>query len=131
MVGPQLYLPSESPIYQTGLIGKTSSYCFLGIRLMKPANLAVLSLMFCLVVLQTFYLIFLNKRNDKRRAAMGKTARQVDYSLENSSKWAQMKADAAAVAAEDGEKGTAQTVINEHAFEDLTDKQNEDFIYSL
>jgi hypothetical protein len=115
MVGPQLYLPREAPIYQTGLTGKPSPCCILRIRLMKPANLAVLSVMFCLVILQTFYLIF----------------RQVDYSLENSSKWAQMKADAAAVAAEDGEKGTAQTVINEHAFEDLTDKQNEDFIYSL
>lgn len=62
---------------------------------------------------------------------MGKTGRTVDYSLENSSKWAQMKADAAAVEANDGEKGATQAVINEHAFEDLTDKNNEDFIYSL
>jgi len=98
---------------------------------MKPANLAVLSLMFLVVILQTFYLTYLNKRNERRRAAMGKTSRQVDYSLENSSKWAQMKADASAAQAEDGEKGITQGVINEHAFEDLTDKQNEDFIYSL
>lgn len=87
--------------------------------------------MFLLVILQTFYLIFLNKRNEKRRAAMGKTGRHIDYSLENSAKWAQMRADAAAAEVEEGEKGIAQNVINEHAFEDLTDKQNEDFIYSL
>lgn len=113
MVGPQLYLSSESPRYQTGLI----------------ANMVVLCLMFVIVIFQMFYLTFLNKRNAKRRIAAGKTGRHVDYSLENSSKWAKMKSDAAASAAlEESGKGH---VVNEHAFEDLTDLKNEDFIYSL
>ena len=112
MVGPQLYLDSEEPRFQTGLI----------------ANMSVLCLMFVIVILQMLYLIYLNKRNAKRRLASGKTGPHVDYSLENSNKWAQMRADAAAGRAEEGEKGHA---VNEHAFEDLTDLKNEDFIYSL
>lgn len=112
MVGPQLYLGSEAPRYQTGLI----------------ANMSVLCVMFVIVILQMLYLTFLNKRNAKRRLASGKTGAHVDYSLENSSKWAQMRADAAAGRVDEGEKGHT---VNEHAFEDLTDLKNEDFIYSL
>jgi len=111
MVGPQLYFPSEAPGYETGLI----------------ANMVVLCLMFALVAGQMFYLIFLNKRNLKRRIANGKTGANVDYSLEDSSKWAQMRADAKAKAQEGGQ----EEVLNERAFEDLTDLQNQDFVYSL
>ena len=113
MVGPQLYLEEEAPRYQTGL----------------TANMAVLCVMFALVIVQMLYLTFLNKRNQRRRVAMGKTGKHVDYSLENSNKWAGMRADAAQTAqGEEGEKGHT---VNEHAFEDLTDLKNEDFIYSL
>lgn len=112
MVGPQLYLESEQPRYETGL----------------TANMAVLCVMFFLVIVQMLYLTFLNKRNQKRRAAMGKTSKHVDYSLENSSKWAKMRQDQVEGAQEEGEKGHT---VNEHAFEDLTDLKNEDFIYSL
>ena len=111
MVGPQLYLPSESPRYQTGLI----------------ANMVVLCLMFVIISGQMFYLTFLNKRNLKRRIALGKTGANVDYSLEDSSKWEKMRADARAKATESGQ----EEVVNERAFEDLTDLQNEDFVYSL
>jgi hypothetical protein len=84
--------------------------------------------MFVIVIAQTFYLIYLNKRNVKRRLALGKTGVHVDYSLENSGKWAKMRADAAEASGEDGTKGVA---VNENAFDDLTDKKNVDFIYSL
>jgi hypothetical protein len=87
--------------------------------------------MFGLVILQTFYLLFLNKRNAKRRLASGKTGPHVDYSLENSGNWAKMRADAAAAGGgEAGEKVQAQDAENE-AFGDITDLKNEDFIYSL
>lgn len=114
MVGPQLYLENEEDDgFPTGLI----------------ANMVVLCIMFGLVLVQMAYLTFLNRRNVKRRIAAGKTGAHVDYSLENSSKWAKMRADAAAAGGgEEGEKGHA---VNEHAFEDLTDLKNEDFIYSL
>jgi hypothetical protein len=116
MVGPQLYLESEEPRYQTGLI----------------ANMAVLCLLFGLVILQSFYLLFLNRRNGKKRIASGKTGPHVDYSLEDSSKWASMKAQRGEQTA-GGEDGVVhnEEQVNEHAFEDLTDLKNEDFIYSL
>jgi hypothetical protein len=93
-----------------------------------------------LILLQTLYLAYLNKRNIKRREAMGKKGRAVDYSLEDSSKWASMRAqnneqrfvngddDAAGVA---HVEQTQNAAFNEHAFDDKTDLENEDFIYSL
>jgi hypothetical protein len=80
--------------------------------------------MFGIVILQALYLTYLNKRNNKRRAAMGKTGVNVDYSLEDSSKWAGMRAKQAA-------EGGQAADYNAHAFEDLTDLNNEDFVYSL
>jgi predicted Holliday junction resolvase-like endonuclease len=111
MVGPQLYFPREAPYYRTGLI----------------ANMVVLCLMFVIVSAQMCYLMYLNKRNLNRRLALGKTGANVDYSLEDSSKWEKMRADAKAKATELGQ----EEVVNERAFEDLTDLQNEDFVYSL
>jgi len=125
MVGPQLYLESEDPVFQTGLIGESTVTCVAD----NTGNLAVLCIMFVVVILQTFYLIYLNKRNAQRRLASGKTGAHVDYSLENSGNWAKMRADAAAAAGvEDGVKDAR---VNENAFADLTDLKNEDFIYSL
>lgn len=116
MVGPQLYLGSERPYYQTGLVG----------------NMAVLCIMFCLCVFQVFYITWLNKRNAKRRAAMGKTGPHVDYSLENSSKWADMKAARrAAAAGENGGKPLDDEEDDMAGLEDKTDLENEMFVYSL
>jgi hypothetical protein len=127
MVGPQLYLESEDPVFQTGLTGEYIISSRLHTE--STGNLVVLCIMFGLVILQTFYLIYLNKRNAKRRLASGKTGTHVDYSLENSGNWAKMKADAAAAAS--GEEGVKNVTVNENAFADLTDLKNEDFIYSL
>jgi hypothetical protein len=109
MVGPQLYLSKEAPYYKTGL----------------TANMVLLSLMFVLTAIQVVYLFYLNKRNVKRRIAAGKTGKHVDYSLENSSNWAAMKK---ANVAEGIEKAQEEQG-NSHAFEDLTDRQNDEFIY--
>ena len=109
MVGPQLYYESEEPHYQTGLI----------------ANMICMIVCGGVIIIQVFYLIYLNKRNIKRRAALGKTGPHVDYSLEASSKWAEMRA------ANKNTEAGGEEQINEHAFDDLTDLKNEDFIYSL
>lgn len=115
MVGPQLYFENEEPYYQSGLIG----------------NMVVLCIMAGLCVFQVFYLTYLNKRNAKRRAEMGHTGPHVDYSLENSSKWAEMKAARrAAVAGETGKEGTEDD-DDLGVLEDKTDLQNPLFIYSL
>jgi hypothetical protein len=47
--------------------------------------------MFGTIILQTFYLAFLNKRNVKRRRAAGKTGAHIDYSLESSVNWAKLR----------------------------------------
>lgn len=111
IVGPQLYLTNERPYYKTGLTG----------------NLVVLCILLGAIVLQAFYLQILNRRNNKRRLAMGKTGPNVDYSLENSKDWEKMRAARRAGATE----GAVEEEFNAHAFEDRTDLQNEDFIYSL
>jgi hypothetical protein len=110
MIGPQLYFSREAPYYRTGLI----------------ANMVVLIIMFGVCILQMLGLVLLNKRNIKRRAALGKTGVHVDYSLENSKNWAKMKEDTGKSEEEMGVEHSAQ-----EAFEDKTDLQNEDFIYSL
>lgn len=119
IVGPQLYLSNEAPYYKTGLTG----------------NLVVLCIMFGLIILQAMYLKYLNKRNEKRRLASGKVGRNVDYSMVNSSQWAKMKAEEKVAAGgkvigEDAQI-EGEAVINNKAFDDLTDLQNEDFIYTL
>jgi hypothetical protein len=110
MVGPQLYLSKDAPYYKTGL----------------TANLVVLCVMAGLIVVQAFYLKFLNHRNDKKRTASGRT-KNVDYSLESSANWAKIKAQHKHLEAE---RGFVEET-NENAFADLTDLKNEDFVYSL
>jgi len=127
MVGPQLYLESEDPVFQTGLTGRCPQPALQDLA-EYTGNLVVLCIMFGIVIAQTFYLIYLNKRNVKRRIALGKSGVLVDYSLENSGNWAKMRADAAEASGEDGNKGAA---VDEHAWDDRTDLKNENFIYSL
>lgn len=109
MAGPQLYYTAEQPYYRTGLI----------------ANMVCMIVMTGVVIIQVFYLAYLNRRNSKRRAALGRTAVHVDYSLVAASKWAEMKAAAKNV------EGGSEEQVNEHAFEDLTDLNNVDFVYGL
>ena len=80
--------------------------------------LAVLSL------ITAAYLAFLNKRHAARRIAVGKAGVVVDASLED---YAGRR-----TATEGGvEKQQGETLANERAFDDLTNLQNEDFIYAL
>ncbi|ORY33755.1 allantoate permease [Naematelia encephala] len=113
IVGPQLYKSAQAPYYHTGL----------------EANMGCLVALSALILLQAFYLGILNKRNVARRRANGKTGELVDYSLESSSKWQSLRADQAAKDEAEG-VGAQAKEHNAHAFDDLTDLQNEDFIYS-
>lgn len=109
---PELYKTTQAPYYHTGLTG----------------NLVVLCIMVGVIVLQTLYLVALNKRNVKRRAALGKTGAHVDFSLESSKRWQELREQQQAANKTDG---TVEASYNDQAFLDLTDLQNEDFIYSL
>jgi len=61
------------------------------------------------------YLSWLNRQHAARRVALGKTGEVVDESLEKYK----------------GSSGNAKALSNDQAFDDLTDLQNEDFIYVL
>jgi hypothetical protein len=71
-----------------------------------------------LTLVTAAYLAFLNKRQAARRVRLGKKAEVVDTSLE-------------AVKAREAGAKSAGEAANEKAFDDLTDGQNEDFIYVL
>lgn len=65
-----------------------------------------------------FYLSILNKKHETRRVAMGKEAKVVDHSM-----------FAVGEVPTDKEGVPVQQVADDNAFKDLTDWQNEDFVY--
>ncbi|KAK6081873.1 allantoate permease [Seiridium cupressi] len=113
VIGPLLYTQTESPSYSRGLRSNLSLFCVIVI----------------LVGITSAYLGYLNKSHSKRRVAMGKSAVIVDTSLESTER--------AVVTQGTGvnESGTAEGhpsttgAIGEHAFENLTDLENEEFIF--
>ena len=74
------------------------------------------------------YLSFLNKKHAGARRQAGKAAEVVDTSLETVE-----QSEILRKLNEENERreGTHPAVLNAKAFDDLTDTQNEDFIYVL
>ncbi|TRM57618.1 major facilitator superfamily domain-containing protein [Schizophyllum amplum] len=107
IVGPLLYTTEEKPYYRRGLVANLS--CWIA--------LAVLSL------ITAAYLSLLNRKHAARRVAAGKAGVVVDASLEE---YRDTRREANGV-----EKQRGETLANERAFDDLTDLENEDFMYAL
>jgi hypothetical protein len=63
------------------------------------------------------YLHFLNKKHEQRRVAVGKNAKVVDQSMQ-----------AVQVVSDDKEDLPVQQIVD-NSWKDLTDWQNEDFVY--
>lgn len=112
IVGPQLYRKDQAPEYTTGL----------------TANLVVLCILTCLIVLMAVYLSYLNKKNVTRRRELGRTGEVVDLSLESSSNWDKLRAKQQQA---DQEENHDHERHNAQAFFDLTDRANPDFIYNI
>ncbi|KAM3455337.1 hypothetical protein NHJ6243_008545 [Beauveria neobassiana] len=129
IVGPLLFTPEEAPSYSRGL----------------TTNIALFSVVILLVFLTSAYLKMLNKRHAKRRVALGKKAVVFDSSLETAGEVARMgtiqenwERDARL---HNGELGSSldypegqqsdyeEEAPNSNAFADLTDLENEDFIF--
>ncbi|TFK64965.1 MFS general substrate transporter [Pluteus cervinus] len=102
IVGPLLYRTQDKPYYLRGLVADL--ICWIA--------LAVLTLM------TAAFLQFRNKQHEDARRRLGKVAVIVDTSLEEYAVQAEMTK-------------TGQLVSNDQAFDDLTDGQNEDFIFAL
>ncbi|KAJ7071951.1 MFS general substrate transporter [Mycena amicta] len=102
IVGPFLYTTEQAPLYRKGLT--SSLICF-----------AILA---SIMSFTAFYLSILNRSQTARRTANGKTPDLIDASLEST------KHATAAQQANGPQFGA-------NAFDDLTDRQNDDFIYVL
>ncbi|KAJ5364272.1 uncharacterized protein N7496_009985 [Penicillium cataractarum] len=102
VIGPTLYTTEEAPLYHRGLL----------------SNLALFCILFCLILLNMGYLTILNKKHEQQRVAAGKDAKVVDHSMNE-----------VGAAQTDKEGMPVQQVANDNAFKDLTDWQNEDFVY--
>ncbi|OJJ52449.1 hypothetical protein ASPSYDRAFT_189436 [Aspergillus sydowii CBS 593.65] len=99
VVGPNLYTTEEAPGYRRGLLSNLAMFCVLVV----------------LCALNLAYIFFLNKQHEKRRVAMGKSAKIIDRSMQ-------------AVGETELDKNDAQ-MVEDNAFKDLTDFENEDFVY--
>jgi MFS family permease len=78
------------------------------------STLGVYVMIICIVIMQAGYLIFLNKLQKKKRVANGKPAEIHDHSMEH--RYVEFNAD-------------NDASLGNNAFADLTDKENDEFIY--
>ncbi|KAI1500410.1 major facilitator superfamily domain-containing protein [Biscogniauxia marginata] len=117
VVGPLLYTQAEAPSYSRGL----------------KSNLALYIIIVVLVVVTSVYLRILNKSHANKRVAMGKPAVLVDTSLDSAkeaaAKQALAKADGTAEGNAAAIEEATKMVVGERAFENLTDLENEEFVF--
>lgn len=104
IVGPLLFRPSERPYYTRGL----------------TANLALFVALAVLIALGMLWIKILNKRQAAKRKAMGKAENITDMSMADG-RTVENHDDL--MMADEAEAG------GDKAFEDVTDLNNEDFIY--
>ncbi|KAJ6024376.1 Major facilitator superfamily domain general substrate transporter [Penicillium herquei] len=108
VVGPLLYSTDEAPLYRTGLIADLAMFVTVGV----------------ICALTPFYLAYLNKKHEKRRLELGKSAHLPDMSMVDTEKLRESKA----MEVEDI-KDQRAAVENDKGLLDVTDLKNEDFIY--
>ncbi|TQN66872.1 putative transporter [Colletotrichum shisoi] len=123
VVGPLLYKPAEAPRYTRGLTSNLALYCVIVV----------------LVAATSLYIAFLNRSHSRRRVAMGKSAVILDTSLYSAVKTEKMQRDQAAAAGrragDEGDEmaaageGNAQEDVGARAFDNLTDLENEEFVF--
>ncbi|KAF4466353.1 allantoate permease [Fusarium albosuccineum] len=130
IVGPLLYSPEEGPAYTRGL----------------RANLALYVLVIALVVGASLHLTRLNRLHSQRRVALGKSAVLVDRSLETAEEVERIETMERAlregrlreatndedgrISEEDDLEGERRSLKDgDKGFGDITDLENEDFLF--
>ncbi|KAM0545970.1 hypothetical protein ACHAPJ_011082 [Fusarium lateritium] len=111
IIGPLLYKPSEAPEYYRGLYWNLLLYCTIVV----------------LVFVTSTYLAYLNRDHSRRRVLAGKDAVIVDYSL-----YSPEEADRLRRAkATEGQhiENARDGAVGDHAFDDLTDLMNDEFVF--
>lgn len=118
IVGPLLFNSNDAPAYKPGL----------------RACLAIFVALVAVVAIQWANLIVLNKLQSKKRVRNGKKAIVVDHSMDATYRaMDENNADEEIVIAEENAAGAAQHAgdarLGEQAFLDLTDRENDEFVY--
>ncbi|ERS98858.1 hypothetical protein HMPREF1624_04048 [Sporothrix schenckii ATCC 58251] len=109
VVGPQLYQTTEAPLYKRGL----------------RSNLALYVVLIVLTLVTMGYLRIMNTLHAARRLAEGKSAVILDVSLFSAEDADRMMQEMVT----QGETGETGAPTGDRAFEDLTDIQNNEFVY--
>lgn len=111
IVGPLLFDAKDAPEYLPGL----------------KACLGIFIALIAVIVLQWVNLFFLNKLQERRRVRNGKPAKMIDRSMSNT--YHDMREDEEVEGAQAGEQPTQQSHLGDKAFADVTDKDNDEFVY--
>ncbi|OQE31493.1 hypothetical protein PENSTE_c001G06712 [Penicillium steckii] len=106
IVGPLLFSSKDAPSYHPGL----------------RACLGIFSAMACTVMIQWANLWFLNQQQARRRVRNGKSAKIIDHSM-------QTNFQGITNAGEGDEMGQSAFHAGSNTNEDLTDGQNDEFVY--
>jgi hypothetical protein len=107
IVGPLLFSKKDAPTYHPGLRACLGIFCALA----------------AIVLIQWANLVFLNQLQARRRVRNGKKAVMVDHSMQNH--YHEIEEGNM----EDDETGHGTANIGDNAFLDLTDRQNDEFVY--
>lgn len=118
IIGPLLFNDKDAPAYKPGL----------------RACLAIFVALVAVVAIQWANLIVLNKLQEKKRVRNGKKAKVVDHSMDSTYQTMDERNTVEeAVIAQENAAGTVEFVgearLGEQAFLDLTDRQNDEFVY--
>lgn len=107
-----MYLQREAPVYHTGLY----------------VDIACWAALATLAIIQGFYLTFLNRRQAKRRAALGLPEKLEDMSIMTTDQAEKYRTELTARMAA---QGVDEATLFANSFEDMTDFQNPMFMYVL
>jgi len=111
IVGPLMFNSADKPYYKPGLSGCLACFCILLV----------------VYTLQILNLMYLNKRKEKQRVANGKPAKLRDLSMNHRFE----QANHQTLAGGETEVGAQHAHLGDIAFLDLTDQENDEFVYVL
>ncbi|KAJ6783806.1 hypothetical protein PWT90_02922 [Aphanocladium album] len=108
IVGPILFNSADAPEYKPGL----------------RACLGIFVALVAVILIQWANLIMLNKLQEKKRVRNGKEAKVIDHSMQEH--YHDIRSDNEAAGAEAGD---SEPRLGQNAFKDLTDRENDEFVY--
>ncbi|OAA78450.1 Major facilitator superfamily domain, general substrate transporter [Akanthomyces lecanii RCEF 1005] len=108
IVGPILFNSADAPEYKPGL----------------RACLGIFVALVAVIFIQWANLVMLNKLQEKKRVRNGKEAKVVDHSMQQH--YHDIHSDNENAG---GEAGTSDQRLGQNAFKDLTDRENDEFVY--